>query len=104
MSKDLARIKDKEQALDAENKILRAQIFQNSKKNKTKSVSKASDYHKLPGEFTPDKSKDKAKVTTGYAKLAGDGAISSGIAAYGSFDDEPVKLVARGRARSSSNQ
>ncbi len=42
MQQDLDRIKDKEQALDAENKILRAQLFSGSKKSK--SDKRASDY------------------------------------------------------------
>ena len=38
MSQDLARIRDKEQALDAENKILRAQLFSKSAKKKASTV------------------------------------------------------------------
>ena len=45
MQEDLTKIKDKERALDAENKILRAQLF-----SSTKSIERASDYQKLPGE------------------------------------------------------
>ena len=72
MQQDLARIKDKEEALDAENKILRDQLFKSSKSRKTPSVSKMSAYQALPGEMkqmTPSKS----KVDTGYAKLPGVG-------------------------------
>ena len=60
MSQDLERIKDKEQALDAENKILRAQLFASSQSKKQKSLERASDYHKLAGEqseLTPTKKK-----------------------------------------------
>ena len=51
MQDDLARIKDKEEALDAENKILRAQLFQSSKSRKSAPVNKLSDYQALPGDF-----------------------------------------------------
>lgn len=70
MQSDLARIKEKEQALDAENNILRSHIFKKkSSKAANSNTDKASDYHSLPGAYTPDK-KSKAKVDTGYSQLA----------------------------------
>ena len=43
MSQDLARIKEKELALDAENKVLRAQLFSSkpSKKAQQKAIDRA---------------------------------------------------------------
>lgn len=70
MQSDLARIKDKELALDAENKILRSHIFQKkSSKAASSNTNKASDYHSLPGAYTPD-TKSKAKFDTNYSQLA----------------------------------
>jgi len=52
MTKDLARIKDKEKALDAENKILRSQLFSKQAKKKANTLTvdspardRAMDYH-----------------------------------------------------------
>ena len=62
MSQDLARIKDKEQALDAENKILRAQLSKKPKKSKPSKAEprdRAQDYHTLPGDQKDKKNPSK---------------------------------------------
>lgn len=98
MSKDLARIKDKEKALDAENKILRAQLFAKAKKKSASSIAaeprnRAMDYHSLPGEQKKSSPTKQAKVNTEYSSLAGEGTSS------GSFDEEPVKLTPVGQQK-----
>ena len=92
----MARIKDKEQALDAENKILRAQLTKNkaakmTKPSKAEPRDRAMDYHSLPGEQSKQ---SPSKLADRYSKLSGDGASS-----VDSLDEEPVKMTASSQAQ-----
>ena len=87
--------------MDAENKILRAQLFAKSKKKSASSIAaeprnRAMDYHSLPGE---QKSSPTKKVTSGYSKLSGEGASSAG-----SLDEEPVKLTPTNQQQQASTE
>ena len=95
MQHDLNHIKKKEQALDAENRKLRAQLNSASKeaKKNRKSSSRisgnATDYQSLPGERSMEK--PSKIVTDRYSTLAGDGTFSPGKL---QLDEEPIKLSA----------
>ena len=89
MGKDLARIKDKEQALDSENRILRAKLL-SSKKQQRKS-DRASDYQKLASET--EAARQNPPSTT-YAPRSYTSLASSNLSADELIlDEEPVKLV-----------
>ena len=91
MQSDLERIKTKEQALDAENKILRAQLFSSSKdknkKSRRSSVDRASDYQALPGERSHKQPVNDDSYARPQAPIS-DSNMQIMI------DEEPVKLKA----------